>query len=285
MLGEAEVLFGIPDDSPKGLAQTLRASPRLRWIQATSAGAGQQVRVAGLPPEDLNRVTITTASGVHSTPLAEFCLLGLLALVKGLPRLLRDKEEKRWDHYPVRELAGRTVLVVGLGNIGLEVARLARCLGMRTIGLKRRPKGDLPGVDEVHSQEHLKELVPRADDVVVTLPLTPETEGLIDRETVALMKRESVFINVGRGGVVDEEALVEALKEQRILGAALDVFSEEPLPQESPLWELPNVLLSPHTAALSATENERIVRLFAENLRLFLTGKPLINAVDQHTLY
>lgn len=285
LLESAEVLFGVPGDSPEGLADAARRGERLRWIQATSAGAGEQVRAAGLSEEELERVAITTASGVHATPLAEFCLLGLLAFVKDLPRLLRDKDGGRWDHYPMQELRGRTALVVGLGKIGLEVARLARCFGMRTVGLKRSAEGELPEVDELYPSRRLKEVIPRADAVVVTLPLTGETENLIDREAVGMMKPGCVFVNVGRGGVVDEEALTEALREKKIAGAALDVFREEPLPPESHLWRLPNVLISPHTAALSVAENERIVELFRENLERYLEGRDLLNRVDPQAFY
>jgi phosphoglycerate dehydrogenase-like enzyme len=285
MLREAEVLFGIPGDSPEGLAEVLRQAPQLRWIQATSAGAGEQVRAAKLPQEELERVSITTSSGVHAGPLAEFCLFGLLAFAKGLPRLLRDKADRRWDHYPTGELNGRTLLVVGLGKIGREVARLASCFGMRTLGLKRHPGAEVPHVDEVHPQAQLKELIPQADAVVLTLPLTDETRGTVDREAIRLMKPGCIFVNVGRGGVVDEDALIEALKEDRIAGAALDVFRDEPLTPESPLWDLPNVLLSPHTAALSESENERIVALFRENLRRYLDREPLLNKVDPEMFY
>lgn len=285
LLGKAEVLFGVPGDSGTGLAGAIRAGKRIRWVQATSAGAGEQVRAAELSEEELNRVTVTTASGVHAGPLAEFCIFGLLAFTKDLPRLVRDKDEKRWGHYPVRELKDQTLLVVGLGKIGLEVARLARCFGMRTVGFKRRPEGSLPHVEEVKPSRSLKESVPRADAVVVTLPLTEETRGMIDRETIGLMKPGCVFVNVGRGGVVDQGALVEALREGRISGAALDVFEDEPLPQDSPLWELPNVLISPHTAALSELENRRIVELFRDNLRRYLDDEPLVNRVDPEMFY
>lgn len=285
MLDNAEVLFGAPGDSAEGLADAVRRGGRLRWIQATSAGAGEQVKAAGLSEADLERVAVTTASGVHATPLAEFCLLGLMAFTKDLPKLLDDKSERRWDHYPVQELKGQTVLVVGLGKIGLEVARLARCFGMHTLGLKRQPEGDLPEVDELYPSQRLKEIIPRADAVVVTLPLTEETSNLIDRDAIGLMKPGCVFVNVGRGGVVDEDALVEALKEKRIAGAALDVFREEPLPPESPLWRLPNVLVSPHTAALSVSENQRIVELFKENLMRYLAGEDLRNRVDPQNFY
>lgn len=285
MLGDAEILFGAPGESTPGLLDAIRRGFSLRWLQATNAGVGEQVRAADLAREELDRVMITSASGVHATPLAEFSIFGLLAFAKDLPRLLRDKENKRWDHYPMQELREQTLLVVGLGKVGLEVARLARSFGMHTIGTKRRPGGEFSNVDEIYASGHLKELVPRADAVVVTLPLTEETEGMVDRKAIELMKPGCVLVNVGRGGVVDEEALIEALKDNKLRGAALDVFREEPLHEDSPLWELPNVLISPHTAALVAAENKRIVRLFTENLRRYLGGEPLLNQVDPEMFY
>lgn len=284
LLGDAEVLFGVPGDSAQGLASVAKTNTGLRWIQGTAAGVGETVRQAQLSEEALTRVAVTSAAGVHAGPLAEFALFGLLAFSRGLPRLLADTEARRWDHYPVSELAGRTLLVIGLGGIGREVARLGAAFGMRVLAINRT--GDAGGaeVDEVHPTNALLDLVPRAHAVVVTLPLTNETEGLLDDAAITRMPAGAVVVNVGRGGVIDEPALIKALQEGRLAGAALDVFATEPLPRESPLWRLPNVLLSPHTAALSVRENERIVALFSENLRLYLRGDELVNRVDP-TLY
>jgi phosphoglycerate dehydrogenase-like enzyme len=285
MIEQAEVLFGIPGDSPAGLAKAVRANNGLRWVQATAAGAGEQVRAAGLTAEELARVAITSSSGVHAVPLAEFCLLGLLAFVKDLPRIQADQRAHRWGHYPMAELRGRTLLVVGLGKIGHEVARLAEAFGMRVVGINRAGASDSRHVHEVHPIDRLAELLPVADAVVISLPLTDETRGLIDRAALARMRRGATIVDVGRGGAVDEAALVDALRERRLAGAALDVYATEPLPADSPLWELPNVLLTPHTAALSLRENERIVELFCENLRRYLRGAELISRVDPELLY
>ena len=280
------VLLGAPPRlAPEAVREAVRSSgSRVRWIHSIWAGAGEQVAVAELSPEELERVAMTTSAGVHATPLAEFALFGLLAFAKGLPRLLRDKADRRWESYVMDELRDRTLLVLGVGSIGREVARLASAFGMRTVGIKRTP-GEVPHVDEVHPPERLREHLPNADAVVMTLPSTAATRGLLDREAIGLLPAHAVLVNVGRGAVVDEEALVEALREGRLAGAVLDVFAEEPLPPESPLWELPNVLLAPHTAARSVHELERIVDLFCDNLGRYLRGEELRNRVDPEHYY
>jgi phosphoglycerate dehydrogenase-like enzyme len=285
LVGSAEVLYGIPGDTPTGLAWAVRASPGLRFLQATSAGAGEQVRAANLTAAELDRVAITSASGVHAVPLAEWSLLGLLAFTKNLPRLRRDAAERHWDHYPVDELRGRTVLVVGVGEIGAEIARLASAFGMRVLGVKRDVDEPVAHVESLHPPAALDELVEEVDAVVITLPLTQETRGLISRRTIGRMRDGSIVVNVGRGGVIDEEALIEALVSGKLAGAALDVFAEEPLPETSPLWALDNVIISPHTSALSWHENERIVELFADNLRRYLAGTELRSRVRTSVYY
>lgn len=285
LLGSAEVLFGIPSDSPAGLAAVLRSSSRLRWVQGTAAGTGEQIKAAGLSEEELERVVVTSASGVHVGPLAEFCLMGLLHFIRGVPRLQADQLAHRWDHYPVAELRGGTVLVLGLGAIGTEVARLAKAFGMHTIGVNRRGASDSPHVDEVYATDRLLDVLARSDAVVVTLPLTEETEGMLDAEALQRIKPGAILINAGRGGLIDEPALAKVLREKRLGGAALEVFATEPLPTDSPLWDLPNVLISPHTAALSVHENERIDELFCENLRRYLRGEELLSRVDPKLFY
>lgn len=279
LVAGAEVVLGFPGELPTGLAWVVRTAPRLRFLQAMYAGAGQQLRAAHLTPEELDRVTFASSAGVHATPLAEWSMFGLLTFTKGLPRLLEDKAARHWDHYPGDELRGKTLLVVGVGEIGREVVRLARAFGMNVLGVKRNADGEWACVDR------LREFAARADAIVVTLPLTDETAGLIDRETINAMPDGAIFVNVGRGGVVDEDALIDALRSGKLRGAALDVFATEPLPESSPLWRLDNVLLSPHTAALSIHENARIVELFAENLRRYLAGEELVNRIDTDLFY
>ena len=287
LLDRAEVLFGVPDDSAEGLAEAVNGLPGLRWVHATSAGAGEQVRKAGLPAEALERVVVTTSSGVHAVPLAEFAVFGLLAVAKDLPRILADQRARAWPEVrePFRELSAQTLFLVGLGEIGREVARLGKALGMRTVGFRRSQGPPPEWVDEVHGPERLAELAGRADAMVVSLPMTDQTAGLIDRATIERLPAGCIFVNVGRGGVVDEPALVDALRERRIAGAVLDVFATEPLPADSRLWTLPNVLVTPHAAALSARENERIAELFVDNLHRYLDGRPLRNVVEPGVFY
>jgi phosphoglycerate dehydrogenase-like enzyme len=288
MLDRAEVLLGVPGDSADALAELLAgAAPSLRWVHATSAGAGELVRRAGLDRETLDRVAVTTSSGVHAVPLAEFAVMGLLAVAKDLPGMAAAQRARSWPtvRRPLRELHGQTLVLVGLGEIGRDVARLGKALGMRTVGVRRGKGAPPPFTDEVHGADRLPELAGRADAMVVSLPLTRQTAGLLDRATIQRLPPGCIFVNIGRGGVVDEAALIDALRERRIAGAVLDVFATEPLPPDSPLWTLPNVLVSPHGAALSEHENERIVELFVANLRRFLDGAPLAHRVEPGVWY
>jgi phosphoglycerate dehydrogenase-like enzyme len=287
-LSRAEAVWGIPDGTGEGLADLLRRAPRLEWVQARNAGAGEQLRQAlELAPEEARRVNVTTSSGVHAGPLAEFALFGLLAFAKDLPTLLADQRERHWpaDQRPVGELRDRTLLIVGLGEIGSETARLAQAFGMRVLAVKRNASGSVPHVDELHPASELPTLVAQADAIVVTLPLTDATRGLLDADTLAAVKPGAVLVNVGRGAVIDEAALAERLQDGTFAGAALDVFAEEPLPEDSPLWRLDNVIVSPHNVALVEAEEERVVDLFIENIRRRRAGEPLRNELDPEVLY
>jgi phosphoglycerate dehydrogenase-like enzyme len=288
LLGRAEVLFGIPGGSADGLVEAVRTGSRLRWVQGRNAGAGEQLaKAAEQARAELERVIVTTTSGIHAGPLAEFALLGMLAFAKRLPQRMADQRAHRWPpaQTPVGELRGRTLLLVGLGAIGSETARLAKAFGMQVLAVKRDASGQHQHVDELHPAERLRDLVGRADAIVVTLPMTEATRGLIDADTLAAAKRGAVFVNVGRGGVVDEAALIERLRDGTLGGAALDVFEQEPLPSASPLWDLDNVMVSPHASALVEAEEERGVELFCDNLRRFLDGRPLRNQLDLEVLY
>jgi phosphoglycerate dehydrogenase-like enzyme len=287
-LESAEVAFGIPGSSADGLVDLVRRAPRLQWVQARNAGAGEQLGAAlRISAEDAGRVAITTSSGVHAGPLAEFAILGLLAFAKDLPRHQRDQRARHWPdgQTPVGELRGQTLLLVGVGAIGTETARLASAFGMHVLAVKRSLEGVVPHVDELHPVSDLRALVGRADAIVITLPGTDATRGLLDAETLAAVKPGAVLVNVGRGAVLDEAALIERLQDGTLKGAALDVFTEEPLPDDSPLWGLENVIVTPHDIALVDAEEPRIVDLFIDNLRRRLDGEPLRNELDPEVLY
>lgn len=283
MLREAKVLL----DFPRGHVRDLMAvAPKLRWVQGSMAGAGEVAKKAGLLGTD---VVVTTAGGVFSGPLAEFAMLAMLSHVKDYEQLRRDKRLKRWNERHVETLAGKTLCVVGMGSIGRAVAERARPFGMRVVGVKRTVREDDVAwrhADELYETKDLRVALGDADYVVVTLPHTPDTDRLLDAGTLAAIKPGAYFVNVGRGKVVDEAALVAALRDGHLSGAALDVFEREPLPGVSPLWEMDNVIVSPHsTDNVPGLTNRLLADLFCENLRRYLADKPLVNELDKELLY
>jgi glyoxylate/hydroxypyruvate reductase len=274
-LAEADVLY----DFDRRLAPELPVlAPKLRWIQATSSGIGPFVKGAGLDATD---IVITNAAGIHAVPLAEHTLLSLLYFVKDVPARLRDQRAHVWERYCGRELRGMTVGVVGLGAVGREIARTLRAVGLRVIGVRRTPVDDPAAldVDEATTPDRLHELLPRCDALVLIAPHTPATEGMIGARELALLPAGAILVNIGRGALVDEPALIAALRAGHLGGAALDVAAVEPLPAASPLWDLPNVLITAHSASTVERENERLTDLFCENLRRFLAGEPLVNVL------
>lgn len=275
LLAAAEVHY---DFDRKLMAELPTLAPRLKWVQATSSGIGPLVRAAGL---DTTKIVITNAAGVHAVPLAEHTLLALLYFIKDVPTRLAEQRAHVWERYAGRELRGRTVVVVGLGAVGREIARLCRAVGLAVVGVRRTPVADPEAhhVDEATTPDRLHEVLPRADAVVLICPHTPETEGLMDAEAFARLPRGAILVNVGRGALVDEPAMIAALRSGHLGGAALDVAAVEPLPKQSPLWDLPNVLITPHSASTVDRENERLTELFCENLRRWLAGEPLLNVV------
>jgi glyoxylate/hydroxypyruvate reductase A len=274
-LREADVLFDFDWLAPERLA--LHA-PRLRWVQGTSAGIGELLRRTGLIDSDL---VFTTAAGVHASPLAEFVTLGLLYFYRDVPRLQRMQRAHRWECYTNRELAGRRALVVGLGAVGRAIAERLAAQGLEVWGARRTPGPPPEGVSRVLPMTDLTSVLGEIDALILACPLTPETEGLIGATQLAAMPEGALLINVARGPVVDEGALVQALRNDRLGGAALDVATIEPLPEDSPLWDLPNVLISPHSASTIEAENGRIVDIFLANLQRYLDGLPLLNRFDR----
>jgi len=264
---------------PTRLVAALRKAPGVRWIHARSAGLDRVL----VPEVVAHPAAVTNGRGAFSPALAEFVLAALLFFAKDLRRLLAQQAAGAWEPFDVERLEGRTVGIVGYGDIGRAVAARLRPLGTKVLALRRRPglaAGD-PLVDGVLPPDRLVDLVARADDVVVAMPLTPETRGFVGREAIAAMRRTAVLVNVGRGPVVDERALVEALEERRIRGAALDVFETEPLPAASPLWRLPNVLLSPHCADHAPGWVDEAMRVFLRQLDRFRRSEPLRDVVDK----
>lgn len=285
LLARADVFYGIPDVDPALLARSVRANPGLRWVQTMAAGGGSQVKAAGLGGDELARVVFTTSAGVHGGTLAEFAMFGVLAGAKDLPRLLGQQADRQWSgRWAMRQVHEMTVLVVGLGGIGKQTARLAKALGAYVLGTKRNPE-PVEHVDEVHPTADLAALVGRADAIVFTLPGTAATDGLYGAELIAATKPGAIIVNVGRGTVIDEPSLIKGLDSGHLGSAFLDVFAVEPLPAESPLWAMPQVVVAPHTAALSPHEDRRIAELFAKNLRRLLDGEDLINVVDTRHFY
>lgn len=279
LLAEAEVLFTSPLMPP----DIVQRSPRLRWIQLTSAGVDRmldgEVAHSGW--------TITTATGIHAVPIGEYVMAVMLAFAKGLPGAMRAQGERTWRPYLAEELHGKTVGVIGLGAIGGYVAKLAKADGMRVLATRRSTQERVSGadagngdVDELLPPSELPHLLAESDYVVVAVPLTPESRGLIGERELGAMKPSARLVNIARGAVIDEGALVAALKEGRIAGAALDVFEKEPLPAESELWGMENVILTPHISGGTPVYMERAVELFCENLRRYLAGEALRNTVD-----
>lgn len=224
-------------------------------------------------------VVVTNAPGVTAQPIAQYVLAMMLRHAKNIPAWEAAQRERAWRRVESQELTGQTVAVIGLGGIGREVARLAAAFGMRVIGTRRRPQ-PVAGIDRLYPSESLHEMLAEADYVVLSAPLTPETDGLIDAAAFAAMRPHTYLVNVARGPIVVEQALVEALREGRIAGAALDVFDREPLPAESPLWSLENVIITPHNSAASPKTQERGALIFLDNLRRYAASDPLINVVD-----
>lgn len=285
LLDNADALYGVPGENPVALARAVRANPRLRWVQTMPAGGGAQVRAAQLTPDELARVSFTTTAGVHGSSLAEFAVFGILAGAKDLPRLLVQQAGKRWPgRWCMGQVEEQTVAVLGMGHIGRDTAAKLIALGARVIGVSRHPS-DLPGLAGTAHPDRLAEVLAEVDALVVTLPGTDQTHKLVNADVLAKVKPGLTFVSVGRGSVIDEDALTGALADGRIGFAAMDVFYTEPLPSDSPLWTMPNVLVSPHTAALNAAEDVRIADLFARNASAFIDGRPMTNVVNTVEFY
>ncbi len=292
--GDEEILYCFMP--PRDLSK----APQLRWVQLHSAGINH---LRGHPILESD-MFITTSSGIHAVPIAEFSIAIMLALARRVPRMVRMRERgewprDRWRSFFGTELRGKVLGIAGYGSIGRETARIAKSgLGMRVLALSRSgerrdrgyvepgvgdPEGNLP--DAWFRREQLHDLLTQSDFVLISLPLTQETHHLIGERELRAMKPTAFVVNIARGEIVDEAALVQALREGWIAGAGLDVFEKEPLPPDSELWKLENVILSPHVSAATAHYDDRAVNLFSENLRRYLRGDELLNLVNRKLAY
>lgn len=255
----------------------LARAPRLTWVHSASAGVERVLT----PAARARALTITNARDVFSQPIAEYVLTMVLAIARRLPQLLELQRERTWQPLEATELGDVTIGLLGYGSLGRTVARLAGAFGARVIATRRHPEGGADeGVELLGGPRALPALLGRSDFVVLAAPLTPETDGLIDAAALAAMKPGAWLINVARGRLVDERALIRALREGRIGGAVLDTFRDEPLPSDSPFYDLSNAIVTPHTSWSSGRVLDRTIELFCDNLRRFAAGEPLRNVVD-----
>ena len=280
---EADVAFAL------GLSKEAAArAARLRWVHCSAHAVGQ------FPLADLasRGITVTNSRGTQSTPIAEHVMAGLLALARRLPQTLRRQEQRVWLPNELTGqaspwlIAGKTMGIIGLGTLGQAIATRAKAFGMRVIGIRRSPDRDVPvGVDQIVARIDVDRMLEEADVVVLAAPWTPGTNQILDSAAIGKMKPGAVVINVARGQLVDEPALEEALTSGRLGGAVLDVFTNEPLPPDSAIWSMPNVIITPHTSGFRTDHFDAVVNLFSENLRRFEGGGPLLNLVDMEAGY
>ena len=269
-IAAATVVFGWPRP------EMMRGAASLKWFQTMWAGTEEY---SGFLPQG---ALFTSSSGSNSRSVAEHMLTSLLAVCRRLPAYLDSQRSHVWkDEGPMKTILGGTVLVAGAGHVGSDFAKLCQGLGAKTIGLKRTVSGPVEGFDQVQAMDQLDALLPQADVVALVLPHSPQTAGLMDARRIALMKDDAVLISAGRGSVLDQEALAAAMRGGKLWGAARDVATPEPLPSESPLWDVPNLLLTPHVAGGMRLEitRRRCVEMAQENLRRYLAGEALVNLV------
>lgn len=277
LLARSEVIVALHTSS-----DLMARAPRLRWVHAVGAGVDQWV-ATGVSSD---RVVVTNSSGMGAKSISEFVIGRLLQVWKGFRELDEAQTKHEWVRLASRTFGASTLGIVGLGAIGEEVAKRAQAFGVRVLAMKRsyRPGMTSPVADQLFGPADLHALLAECDSVVVAAPQTPETTGMIDAAAIAAMKRGAVLVNVARGPLVDDGALIDALRNQHLGAAVLDVFDQEPLPAESPLWDLPNTYISPHTSVSTDRYVEDSFELFAENLRRYVSNEPLRNLVDMDAL-
>lgn len=285
-LKDAYIIASVP-----GVIPSIKGAKNLKWIHSFSAGVEKVLTEEVVK----SRVIVSNSSGIHATPIAEHVLGLILIFTRKFYDTFKKQQKKIWKaNQDLTELRGKTVLVVGLGSIGTEVARLTKCLGTKVLAIKQNIKNksrtdsvqDKPDfVDKLYTKEQLGEALPKADFVVLCLPFTRDTHHLFDMKKFKLMKRSAVLINIGRGGVINEKELIEALDKKIIGGAALDVTEKEPLPQASKLWGMENVIITPHHSGWSEKYMDRAIDIFCLNLKAYLKSNPLPNLVDKKRGY
>jgi phosphoglycerate dehydrogenase-like enzyme len=281
----AEIAFFSSDvfpDYSRQFFSAVRKAPEMKWLHVFNAGIDHPIYAEMLA----RGVRLTTSSGATAEPIAHTAVTALLMLARGFPRWIDGQRQRAWN--PIRfgdiprDLRGQTALILGLGRIGAEIARLARALELKVIGVRRSPRVPDDPVDELHPPQALQELLPRCDWLIIACPLTPETRGLVDAGLIARLSKGARVINVSRGEIVREDALIEALRSGHLAGAYLDVFETEPLPPDSPLWDLPNVLISPHDSSAASGNDERTLAIFLDNFSRWHRSAALVNEVQKN---
>lgn len=276
VMPDIDILLGY--DSQMNIDAFLKQMPKLKWIHAFSAGVEMLLASEAFRRSD---ILLTNSRGIHGIPMAEHVLGTMLASSRRLIEAWENQKNHRWSRLTSPdELYGKTAAVIGLGSIGREVAKHLKNMGMCVVAVKQKETTE-PFVDQLFSIEHLSEALSCADYIIVTLPLTPETTNMFNRDLFRLMKKEAFFINVSRGAVVNESDLIEALTSGRIRGASLDVFAVEPLPEDSPLWDIPNLYITPHYSSVSPMYLDRSLKIFRNNLQIFPQRIGMMNVVDK----
>lgn len=265
------VTWGTMDIRPLHLT-----APKLKWVHALSAGVESLV----YPEIQSSHTLLTNSRGIHGIPISEHVLAMMLAFTRGLNVFIRQQEKKQWKRTPVEEIHDKTIGIVGLGSIGREIAKKAKGMGMHVVASKQTMTPEI-FVDKLYNPNQLDQLLAISDFVIVSLPLLEETRDLFTLKEFSAMKPSAYFINVSRGAVVKEDDLITALQKDLIKGAGLDVFDHEPLSDTSPFWDMKNVIITPHLAALSPNYLDRAIKLFADNLSRFINKKEMLNVIDK----
>ena len=255
-------------------------APKLKWVHALSAGVENLL----FPEIKSSTTLLTNSKGIHGIPISEHVLAMMLTFTRGLNMFIRQQTQKQWKRVPVEEIHDKTIGIVGLGSIGREIAKKAKGMGMHVVASKQTMTTEI-FVDKLYTPDQLHELLAVADFVVIALPLVEETKNLFTIKEFTAMKSSAYFINIARGAVVNEADLATALEQGLIKGAGLDVFDQEPLSETSPLWDMPNVIITPHLAALSPSYMDRAIKLFADNLSRFIQNKEMLNIIDKNKGY